>query len=305
MRLRHLTALLAAVLALGAGRAEHTPARVVIVKTVALPPFDAAESAITRDLSGFDVQSVSVDPADAGAAARVAALEADVVVPVGSQATSWAADHIERPIVFSMVLDPVSHKLVDSFERPGRMTGAALDVPLDAQFVALHEVLGAVRVAVLYNPEASGATVEAARRAAQRAGVTLVPIEVRDLSQFEAALAKVDHSFDALWSVPDSVVLSRRLAQQILLHTIRNQVPLMGLSEQHVKAGALFALVTSHDENGQQTAARVRRVLAGETAGRIPVATPRTLEVVFNARTADSVNVRLKPSTTFRVRPVR
>jgi putative tryptophan/tyrosine transport system substrate-binding protein len=305
MRWPYFAVVLAAALALGAETPGHPPARVVIVKTVALPPFDAAASAIEQSLSGFDVQAVSLDPADADAAARVAALEPDVVVPVGSQATSWAADHVQRPIVFSMVLDPVSHKLVESFERPGRMTGAALDVPLDAQFTALREMLGAARVAVLYNPEASGRTVEAARSAARRAGIELVPIEVRDLSQFESALAKVDRSFDALWSVPDSVVLSRRLAQQILLHTIRHQVPLMGLSEQHVKAGALFALVTSHDENGQQAAERVRRVLAGETAGRIPIATPRALEVVFNARTADSVNVTLRPSSTFRVRPIR
>jgi len=297
--------LLDALLALGAGARAHAPARVLIVKTLALPPFDAAESAIQRELAGLDVRSVSVDPSDAGAAARIAALAPDVVVPVGSQAASWAAEHVAAPIVFSMVLDPVSHRLVDSIERPGRMTGAALDVPLEVQFAALREVLGAKRVAVLYNPAASGPAVEAARGVAQRAGVVLVPIAVRDLSEFDAALAQVDRSFDALWTVPDAVVLSRRLAQQILLHTIRHQVPLMGLSEQHVKAGALLALVTSHEENGEQVAVRVRRVLAGEVAGRIAVAVPHRLEVVFNARTLDSVNAELRPSKAFRTRPVR
>ena len=131
-------------------------------------------------------------------------------------------------------------------------------------------------------------------------------IEVADRTKFGAALSQVDDSIDALWSVPDSVVLSRRLAQRVLLHTIRKKIPMMGLSEQYVQAGALFALVTSYHANGEQAAQQVRRVLSGEDPARIAVATPSELEIVFNARTADSIDVRLATKRSMlAVRPVR
>jgi putative ABC transport system substrate-binding protein len=133
----------------------------------------------------------------------------------------------------------------------------------------------------------------------------LVPITVRDRTEFEPALRKIDKSYDALWIIPDPVVLSKRLSERILLYSIRHRIPLMGLSEQHVKAGALFALVSSYKENGRQAAERVRRVLSGEDPAQVPVGTPKQLEVVFNARTAQSLSIRLPRIDMARVRPVR
>ena len=87
--------------------------------------------------------------------------------------------------------------------------------------------------------------------------------------------------------------------------TIRKRVPIMGLSEQYVRAGALFALVSSYTENGRQAAERLRMVAQGKDPGKIPVGRPERLEVVFNARTAENLNVRLRGVPYARQRPVR
>ena len=283
-------------------------ARVVVVKTLLLGPFEKAEGALVRELQqDMDVWVVPVVPGNPHEARRIAALYPDVIVTIGTQATAWVSQAIETtPIVFSMVLDPISGGFVKSFERPGgRATGAALDVPVSTQFRVMQDVLHMRRVAVLFNPETSGSTVRSALAAAKQLGVELVPIPVSDRTWFESALKEVDSSYDALWSVPDPVVFSNALSQRLLLHSIRRRIPLMGLSEQHVQAGALFALVTSHEENGRQAAERVRRVIAGEKPSQIPVGIPEKLEIVFNPRTAERLSINIPQTSMARLRPVR
>ncbi len=282
--------------------------RVVVVQTLRLEPFQRAEAALIAELSSdMDIRVVHVEPGTPEARARLHDLEPDILVPIGTQAAVWVSEVTQGiPIVFAMVLDPVSGGLVASFERPsGRISGAALDVPLSNQFRMAREVLRAKRIAVLFNPEHSGALIASAKRQARAHGIELVGIPVESRASFESALHQVDGSFDALWSIPDTVVFSRRLTQRILLYTIRRRIPLVGLSEQHVRAGALYALVTSFEENGRQAADIVRRVAAGEQAGQIPLERPEQLEVVFNPRTAENLRVRLPGLGFTRLRPVR
>ena len=310
MRLRTLLPLLLLVAPLFASiaRAQGDLPRVVVVKTILIPPFEEAAAELVRNLlQDMDVWVVPVVPGKPRESRRVLGLRPDVVVSIGSQATEWVKRSIpDVPIVFSMVLDPVSGGFVSSFGKPGgRITGAALDIPARTQFQAMKELLDARRVAVLYNPETSGDTIRVAKAAAKDLGIELFPLQVTDRRNFDATLQRVDQSFDVLWSVPDAVVLSKALSQSILLHTIRRGIPLMGFSEQHVKAGALFALGTSHAENGRQAAESVRRLVGGEKPGDIPVATPQKLEVVFNPRTAESLSIDLPRISFARVRPVR
>ncbi|MFQ5698309.1 MAG: ABC transporter substrate-binding protein [Myxococcota bacterium] len=306
-RVLQVALLLGCAIASAIAAADPRP-RVVVVKTVMIEPFDKAESALLRDLQETaDVWVVPVRLGSPHEAGRIEALQPEVIVTLGSQATAWAMQALpSKPIVFSMVLDPISSGFVKTLAHPGtRVTGAALDIPPSVEFRALKQLLGARRVAVLYNPEKSGRLVEAGRLEAARQGMELVPLPVPEPEAFEPALRKIDRTFDALWSIPDALVYSKPLSQRILLYTIRRRVPLMGLSEQHVKAGALFALVTSYEENGHQAAERVRRVLAGERPSQIPVGIPKKLEMVFNPRTAQSLQVDLPKIQVARARPVR
>ena len=75
--------------------------------------------------------------------------------------------------------------------------------------------------------------------------------------------------------------------KHVLLHTLDKRIPFVGLSEQYVRAGALLALAASYEDNGRQAAELVKRVLAGESAAAIAIATPSQIEVVFNPKTAE------------------
>jgi putative ABC transport system substrate-binding protein len=300
-------ALAAASLLVAPASGEERP-RVVALRTADAEPYQTAIEALREKLGeSVDLRLEQIELGDAAEGERIAALEPAAIVAVGTRATVWARDHTrETPIVFAMVLNPVAGGLIQSMHLPGgRITGAALDVPPQRQLETLHELVGARRIAVLYNPSETGGIVGEAQRAARRAGLDLVPIEVRDPTQLGHSLARLDRSIEALWSVADRTVLSRGMVEQVLLHTLDHQLPFMGLSAQYVRAGALLALCTSYEENGEQAAELLMQVLSGSPAGSIPVAVPTQIDVVFNPRTAERLEVELTRPVSFPLRAVR
>lgn len=300
--------LLAPIPPLGVGDASaQERARIVVLQASDLQPFrDALRS--LRDALGrsVDVVVLDLDPTVPDAPEELAEHAPDVIVTLGSEATDWAKRHTrDVPVVFAMVLNPVSRGLVQSMRRPGgRVTGASLDIPADRHFRTLRTLLGARRVAVLYNPKLSGPIVQEALLAARRLDVELVPIEVATTAGLEAALDRVDGSFDALWSIADPTVFGRGTTKRVLLHTIERRIPFMGLSEQYVRAGALIALSVSYEENGRLAAKLVERVLAGESPDAIPIATPIDVEITYNPRTAERLHLDLRPVRSLHLRSV-
>ncbi len=176
------------------GHAEER-ARVIAIQTHTADPYRAAFDGLSEVVGPrVDLRVEKVDHRDPQEAERIRALKPDVIVPIGSQATSWSLAHTEQvPIVFVMVLNPVSSGLVESMRRPGpRITGASLDIPLSIQLRTLKQLVKAQRVAVLFNRELTGKVVAEARRAAQREGIDLVPIHVSSPKELNRALEQVD-----------------------------------------------------------------------------------------------------------------
>src|SRR5215211_4725957 len=101
------------------------------------------------------------------------------------------------PIVFATHADPVGVGHVASLPRPGgNATGlSVLQTELTAKALEVLKVAvpHAARFGVLFSSDAasSGPTLQAAESAAERLKVTLVPIAVRAVEDFEKALARV------------------------------------------------------------------------------------------------------------------
>jgi putative ABC transport system substrate-binding protein len=285
--------------------ARAASADVLILEAATAQPYQEARESLERALpEALRVQRFALTPERPQFdAKRVRSLSPRVLVPLGSQATAWALAHTrETPIVFLMVLHPVQSGFAKSFDRPGgRVTGAALDIPVGVQLRTLRDLLGARKVGVLFDPAETGTVIQAAERAARRAGMELVSVPVLQPSEMESALSTLQDKVEALWSVPDRTVLGRGAAEQLLLFTLEHKLPLMGVSEQYVRAGALLGMAASYAENGRQAADRVQRVLNGEPPGSIPVARPEAVEVVFNPHVADRLNRRMPAG----VRPIR
>ncbi|MBI4517862.1 MAG: hypothetical protein HY699_18805 [Deltaproteobacteria bacterium] len=283
-----LVGLLAAHLAAGA-----VPARVAIVKSNSLTPFDQASDAImailtadplqpellTFDLEGERSNAVAVLAAVHRAAPRL-------VIAVGSLATAAVLDDPEPlPALFSMVLYPRPSGFLD---RPARqISGVSLDIPLELQFSYLRRLVPAARrVGVLYNAAETGAIIEAARTAAAAHGLELVASAVSEPAQAVSALGPLMERVEVIWAVADSHVFSPRTTPALMLAALRRRIPLIGLSTAHVRAGAVAALSVDYADVGVQTGEMALAVLRGASISALPPAAPRKVTLALNLQTA-------------------
>jgi putative ABC transport system substrate-binding protein len=295
-------AIAVAALAAGPSPDAAVPPRVAVVVSSNLGPFAEAVDAIRAALATsvvqpeiliFDLEGKQQKAADVVALVRQA--NPSLIIPVGTLATAAVlAGSFTVPVVFTMVLYPAQSGFLS---HPGReVTGAALDIPLDAQFQTLRRLFPEARhIGVLYNPGETGRLIEAATAVLRRHGLTL---EARQVDRPEVAptvFEELLRDVDVVWSVADSHIFTPQNTSALILAAMRSRIPLFGLSVAHVRAGALVALSCDYADVGRQTAEIVLRVLQGEKASALPPTSPRKVTLALNRRTARHLGLTIDP----------
>ncbi len=276
---------------------------VIALKSLEVKPYETALKSFKETLREkyYDLnveEYVLKDDADQkdGLLADIKRKSPRLIVTLGSAATSYIAEDIkDTPVVFCMVLNPTASGFIQSMNASGNnMTGASLDIPLEAQFEALRSVIPSARkVGVIYNPSETESVIQEATRAAEQIGLELVSIPIISEEEVPEALRTLDGKVDALWSVADSTVFSRGSTKFILLHTLRNKIPFIGLSPAFVKAGALMALATDYQEVGTQCGELAVRILSGDHPSSLPITMPRTITMYLNLNTAEIIGLKI------------
>lgn len=278
---------------------------IVVVKSREVEPYEIALRSFRRTVKDKGVEPPLAEfllPEGAqqrdNLLAEIKRKDPRLIVTLGSAATSVISKSFKDvPVDFCMVLNPLASGFVRSMNGSGNnLTGASLDIPMQVQFEALRSVVpSAKRIAVIYNPQETESVVQQARKTAKEMGLDLVGIAVNSEEKVPEALRSVDKSIDALWSVADSTVFSSASMEGILLHTLRNKIPFMGLSPAFVKAGALLALDADYQEVGAQCGGLAAKILAGETPASLPITTPQKATLHVNLKTAETIGLKISP----------
>ncbi len=219
-----------------------------------------------------------------------------LIVTLGSAATAHVSKTIrDVPVTFCMVLNPRASGFIRSMSASGNnLTGASLDITNHRQFEALRSLVPHVkRVGVIYNPQETEIVVREATKVANEMGLELVAVPITSGERVPEALRSLDNSVDALWSVADSTAFSSGSLEFILLHTLRNGIPFMGLSSRFVKAGALMALEADYQDVGAQCGGLAARILTGEQPSSLPITRPQKLTLHVNLKTAETIGLKI------------
>jgi len=206
--------------------------------------------------------------------------QARLIFSLGTPAT-LAARRLagKRPVVFSMIADPIA----DGIYEPGRrlqLTGVISELSLGDQLEALTQVLPrARRIGVLHHT-LDTAMLERVREDAAERELELVSVAVDSNDQVLGALEQLNVQIDVLWTFGRLLRGSPSLAQFLILHSLRNQLPLMGLSPDQVERGALFCAYATPDDIG---------LLSGKNIAELPPQTPHVTRIALNLRAADSI----------------
>jgi ABC-type uncharacterized transport system substrate-binding protein len=123
--------------------------------------------------------------------------------------------------------------------------------------------------------------------AARDLGVTLVVVRAGDGPQAVRELRKIASTIDALWLAPDLDVLTPQLFQYAITLEIQRMIPVVAVTRQQVKSGALLAIDADPHAVGRQAAEIVNRLLAGEDFQKLSASQQTgSVEVSFNGEVA-------------------
>ncbi|MBJ6725011.1 ABC transporter substrate-binding protein [Geomesophilobacter sediminis] len=211
----------------------------------------------------------------------VAEEQAKVVVALGKEALAEAL-HLPTHIlvIYDMVVVP------PPISRPNT-TGFYMATPAReyAEFISNHLHDAFTQIAVIGSREQIHLL---ARGDSSR----LSTYSVRNTYDFVTTLQQLG-SADAILLLPDISMLTQTALDEAYLLSFKRKIPLLGVSEKHVKDGALFALVVDPVNVGRLIGEYASRALKGANVGQLPPSPPRKFELFLNLDTARKMGIRV------------
>jgi putative ABC transport system substrate-binding protein len=209
------------------------------------------------------------------------------------------------PIVMVTAADPIANGFVSSFAKPGgTITGLSNNASdISAKYLELLRLaVPKLRsVAVWVNPESANTRflygkVEAA---AKTAGVKLIKLDAKTENQIDSAFAQaVKESASAMIILPDALFSTQ--ARHISELALRQRMPTMYWTREHVQAGGLMSYGQNNAEHYLRAAFYVSKIMKGAKPAELPVEEPTVVELALNAKTAKAIGVNFSQDLAYR-----
>lgn len=272
-------------------------AEIAVIKTRDIEPYQVALAGFKGVLNVSIVEYNMDGDMDKGheIAKEINANAPDLILAIGTKAAIVAHQDIKNiPMVFVMVSRPEVYGLIND-----NITGVSLNISSYDQFKVLKSLFpGIKRIGVIYNPKITGKTVAAAAEDARRLDLELIAQGVHSGGDIPKAVRRLEGSIDALWMTMDETIVESYALKHIMLFTLRNKVPFMGLSIRFVQEGALFALSCDYQDLGRQAGELANQILGGKSPRNLSIISPRKKMLVLNLKTAKIIGVNFPSEVT-------
>jgi putative ABC transport system substrate-binding protein len=235
-------------------------------------------------------------------AAELVRTNVDVILAESSFAVEAARAATKTiPIVMTGVGNPVGSGFVKSISQPGgNITGLANDsIEVSSKYLEyLHAAVpNLMRVGVLIDPKHPNhpAVLKQVQAGAQASGVSVSSIELRSVSDIDAALRLIQQDrLGALIVPPDPTfsIIYRKIAE----FAISNRLPTMFGQRRGVEAGGLMGYDPNVTDMYKRAAALVDKILKGAKPGDLPVEFPTRFQLIINLKTAKALGLTVPPS---------
>jgi ABC-type uncharacterized transport system substrate-binding protein len=205
------------------------------------------------------------------------------------------------PIVFVQVSDPVGAGYVASLARPGgNATGfTVFEFSMSGKWLELLKQIAPrlTRVAVLRDPTNPATTGQfgAIQALAPSFGVELTPVDLRDASDIERAVAAFAQESNGGLIVTSSAFATVH-RDRINAVTARHRLPAIYPFRYYVTGGGLISYGPDNIDQYRRAAGYVDRILRGEKPADLPVQTPTKFELAINLKTAKALGLDI-PAT--------
>jgi ABC-type uncharacterized transport system substrate-binding protein len=213
-------------------------------------------------------------------AAVVQREEARVVIALGREALSETLTLPPSiPVIYDMVVTP------PAVSRPNT-TGFYMATPVGEYAELLRKHLPALKhVAVV-------ASHDFLSLLANNVSSPVNVHSVKNTVEFVSTIKQLDY-VDAFLLLPDSGILTSTAMEEAYLLSFRRHIPLLGVSERHVKEGALLALVVDMVNVGKVIGEYATKSLKSGSAGQATALPARKFELYLNMDTARKMRISI------------
>jgi putative tryptophan/tyrosine transport system substrate-binding protein len=248
----------------------------------------------------IDVLEIQEDPVSICAQLRSLGAGAQLVFAIGTFAVK-VLEGCDRsiPTLVALVLSP------KEWADLANATGVYLELSVDVQLEYMKKILPEnKKVGVIFSSEENARRVEEARGLARKMGFELEAFRVGSRRDLPSVLKDLSSRVSLLWGLPDEMVINQSTARHLLLFSFQNRIPVVGISQAWVKAGALYALHWDYPDIGRQCGEMAMKIRDGVAPGIQGAVAPRKIVYSVNQRTAEHMKVDLDPSVVLEAQAV-
>jgi hypothetical protein len=277
--------------------AEETRVRMVLSDSAA--PYHAFVNMLKQSLPA----SVRVTGQTLAGDVNGAVEPADITIAVGMKATESALAEATMPVLGVMVHKTSYEALLEKLaaqRRPRLISAVYLNQPWERQLNFIEAVLpGRRKIGLLHSPDTHQELAGLKENSAAR-GLSLTARPVRSAEFLFSTLDELLDRTEMLLSIPDSTIYNASNVRNILLTSYRRKVPLIGISQAYVNAGALCAIFSTPEQLAEQTSAVLVYFAKNK---RLPEPQyPATYSFALNNQVARSLGIELPSPETIRER---
>lgn len=261
-------------------------------------PYQQFSAALNKALAESKADVVVIESQAGAAPISGGNAKIDLVIAVGMKATEFAIADFDAPLLSTMIPRSSYEMLRErrSSQRSSKaMSAIYLDQSWDRQLSFIqaalprHSVVG-----VLYSPDKSMILPRLPR------GMSLNAKSVRSDETLFAALENILNNSDVLLVVPDSEIYSSSNVRNILLASYRQKVPLVGISQAYVNAGALCAIFSTPGQLAEQAA---KAIISFSSNRKLPGSQyPDSFSIGINNQVARSLGIEMASPDAIRKR---
>lgn len=283
--------LLSGAIALPAALAQAETLSVHLVLSDSTAPYQQFSSALNKALAASKAD-VTVTEQGANAA------KTDLVIAVGMKATELALADSSSPVLSVMVPRAGYEALLEKHASRKLLKAVSaiyLDQPWERQLNFIQAALPKhAIVGVLYSPSTAIVLPRLPK------GMSINARSVRSAETLFATLENILETSDVLLVIPDSEIYSSSNMRNILLTSYRHKVPLVGISQAYVNAGALCAIFSTPEQLAWQTASAIASFAADRHLHAPQY--PASFSIGVNQQVANSLGIELAPPEVIRQR---
>jgi putative tryptophan/tyrosine transport system substrate-binding protein len=245
----------------------------------------------------IDYRYITVGSSFDAQAAELIALAPDVLLANSTPSTRALQQATSTiPIVFALLVDPISTGVVTNLARPGgNVTGFTnFETSMGGKWLELLRELspGTSKVALIFNPQTAPYTgmLRSIEAAAPSLGIGIASRGVTDAAALAPAAAAAGHAGGTgLVVFPD--IFTTANIERIVALAAEHKLPAIYPYRYFTAAGGLISYGIDTADVFRRAAGYLDRVLRGENPGNLPVQAPNKFELTINLKTAKELGL--------------